>query len=118
MVAIPSPLAKNNTDNADNADMGAYGCCGVASFGSPDVWSGMLVIKCAACRRKLWKYFKVGKGEVLRCHKDRITRQYDVEEHDGKVWCLCGNPVGIDKGGHFSMIRNAFTYAGTKDPKR
>lgn len=85
---------------------------------SPALYCRMLVVKCAACRRKLWKYYKIGKGEVLRCHKDRITKLYDVEERDGKVWCLCGKPVGIDKGGHYSMVRNAFTYAGTKDPKR
>jgi len=77
----------------------------------------MLIVKCAACRRKLWKYLKIGKGEVLRCHKDRITRLYEAEEREGKIYCLCGKPVGIDKGGHYSMIRNAFTYAGTKEPK-
>ncbi|MBF0621235.1 MAG: hypothetical protein HQL54_04845 [Magnetococcales bacterium] len=78
----------------------------------------MLTIKCAGCRRKLWKYFKIGKGEVLRCHKERIKRMYDVDERDGKLFCLCGKPIGIDKGRHFSMISKAFTYSGTKDTKR
>ncbi|ABB39819.1 hypothetical protein Dde_3025 [Oleidesulfovibrio alaskensis G20] len=78
----------------------------------------MLTVKCAACRRKLWKYLKLGPGEVLRCHKDRITREFDFEVRDGKIRCLCGKPVGIDKGSYYSMVKGSFTYAGTKDPKR
>lgn len=39
----------------------------------------MLVIKCSACKRKLWKYDKVGQGQVLRCYKDRITKEYNLE---------------------------------------
>lgn len=77
----------------------------------------MLTLKCAACRKKLWKYRKIGMGELLRCHKARITRLYDVEGCSGKICCACGNPVGIDKGGHYSMIKKAFTYSGTKIPK-
>ncbi len=74
----------------------------------------MLTIKCAACRRKLWKYQKLGQGEVVRCHKERISKMYDVDERDGKIWCLCGKPIGIDKGSFYGMVKNAFTYAGTK----
>jgi hypothetical protein len=36
----------------------------------------MLALKCAACKKKLWRYDKIGPGEVLRCHKDRIIRMY------------------------------------------
>ncbi|OBQ52429.1 hypothetical protein [Halodesulfovibrio spirochaetisodalis] len=78
----------------------------------------MLTFKCAACRRKLWKYYKIGKGEVVRCHKERITKIFEIDERDGKVFCLCGRPIGVDKEGHFRMIRNACTYSGTKDPKK
>ena len=78
----------------------------------------MLTAKCAACRRKLWKYDKIGKGEVLRCHKDRIARTWDLHLADGKLWCPCGKPVGIDKGGHYRMIAGAVTFSGTKAPKR
>lgn len=39
----------------------------------------MLTIRCAKCKSKLWKYDKIGQGEVLRCHKARITKWY-VEE--------------------------------------
>lgn len=75
----------------------------------------MLVLRCAACRAKLWKYKKIGKGEVLRCHKDRITRVYDVVERDGRIWCRCGKAIGVDRGGHWHMLGGTFTYSGTKD---
>ncbi len=74
----------------------------------------MLVIKCAACKRKLWKYDKVGHGEVLRCHKNRITRRYQVKQEEGRIKCACGKDVGIDKGSYIKMIGKAFTYTGTK----
>lgn len=74
----------------------------------------MLTIKCAACKRKLWKYDKIGHGAVLRCHKDRITRHYETKQAGHKVQCLCGRDIGIDKGSHIKMISKAFTYTGTK----
>ena len=74
----------------------------------------MLVLRCAACRRKLWRYLKRGKGEVLRCHKDRIDRMYEAVEREGRIGCVCGRDVGIDRGGHWRMIQNSFTYSGTK----
>jgi hypothetical protein len=76
--------------------------------------SGMLVIKCAACKRKLWKYDKIGQGKVLRCYKDRMIKTYSFDQDGGKVKCLCGKPIGIDKGSHIKMIDNAFVYTGTK----
>ncbi|MFH1914738.1 MAG: hypothetical protein ABIK45_10745 [Pseudomonadota bacterium] len=74
----------------------------------------MLVLKCAACRRKLWRYRKIGPGEVHRCHKDRIDRIWNMDEREGKVYCPCGRAVGIDRGGHYVMDKKAFTYSGTK----
>lgn len=74
----------------------------------------MLTIKCAACKRKLWKYDKVGQGEVLRCHKNRIMRTFEVPKLHGSIECLCGKVVGIDKGSYIKMHKNAFTYRGTK----
>ena len=74
----------------------------------------MLVLRCAACGRKLWRYDKIGPGEVLRCHKDRIVRIFRIREEDGKVFCPCGRVVGIDKGSHYKMIARGFTYRGTK----
>lgn len=74
----------------------------------------MLLIRCAECKEKLWKYNKIGHGKVLRCHKDRITRIFNRVEKNGKVLCPCGNEVGIDKGSFYKMIRKGFTYSGTK----
>jgi hypothetical protein len=56
----------------------------------------MLTIRCAACKRKLWKYDKVGKGEVLRCHKSRIS-SYEFLQEGEKVKCVCGKIIGINK---------------------
>ncbi|MFZ5758750.1 MAG: hypothetical protein ACOY32_03855 [Thermodesulfobacteriota bacterium] len=74
----------------------------------------MLLLRCAACKRKLWRYDKIGPGEVLRCHKARITKMYDAHAEGGRIFCACGKDVGIDKGTFYKMIAKAFTYAGTK----
>jgi hypothetical protein len=75
----------------------------------------MLVIRCAACKKKLWKYDKIGPGEVLRCHKARITQKYTVTTARGrKIQCSCGKDIGIDKGSFIKMIGKAFTSSGTK----
>ena len=74
----------------------------------------MLILKCAACKRKLWRYDKIGPGEVLRCHKDRIQKMYNSQMDGHKIQCVCGKDVGIDKGTFYKMIAKAFTYSGTK----
>ncbi|MFP7753734.1 hypothetical protein ACLG6S_03610 [Thermodesulfobacteriota bacterium B35] len=74
----------------------------------------MLIIRCAACGRKLLRYDKIGPGEVLRCHKDRIAKCFAAEIRDGHLHCPCGRRIGIDKGGFYKMIARAFTYRGTK----
>ncbi len=76
----------------------------------------MLIIRCARCKKKLWKYKKIGKGEVLRCHKDRIVKFYAGIEKDKKIFCPdCGTKIGIDKGSFYKMIGKNFVYSGTKD---
>ncbi len=74
----------------------------------------MLTIKCVACKRKLWKYDKIGHGRVLRCYKDRITRMGAMRLSGDKICCQCGKSIGIDKGDHIKMIDKAFVYTGTK----
>lgn len=74
----------------------------------------MLLVRCAACRAKLWKYEKRGPGEVLRCHKERIGKMYALEKSDKIVSCPCGKPVGRDRGRFISMKAGAFTCSGTK----
>ncbi|MDQ7031512.1 MAG: hypothetical protein Q9M37_02170 [Desulfonauticus sp.] len=75
----------------------------------------MLTIKCAGCKRKIWKYYKIGQGEVLRCHKDRITKIYQYKQIENKIYCSCGQIIAIDKGRYYKMIAKGFTYSGTKD---
>jgi len=74
----------------------------------------MLTLKCAACKQKLWKYDKIGRGQVLRCHKSRIARIYGFKTRGDKLTCSCGNVVGIDKGSFIKMIDKGFIYTGTK----
>ena len=74
----------------------------------------MLTIKCAACKRKLWKYEKIGTGGVLRCYKSRITREYEYQRNGDKILCLCGKGIGIDKGSHIKMLKKGFIYLGMK----
>lgn len=77
----------------------------------------MLTIKCSCCKTKLWKYDKIGKGELLRCYKSRINKLYtNIEFGSGegeKITCTCGNYIGINKGYYVQMIKNSFTYSGT-----
>jgi hypothetical protein len=76
----------------------------------------MLTIRCATCRQKLWKYRKIGQGEVLRCHKDRIDTMLCTPHIRGdKLCCPCGREIAIDKGSFYKMIKNAFVYKGTKE---
>ncbi len=74
----------------------------------------MLTIRCAACKKKLWRYDKIGQGEVLRCHKDRIQKMFTTRTNGHKIQCVCGKDIGIDKGSNYKMIAKAFTYRGTK----
>lgn len=75
----------------------------------------MLTIRCAGCKKKLFKYYKIGPGEVLRCHKSRITKIYGFKEQEGKIYCSCGQVIGLDKGKFYKMVAKGFTYSGTKD---
>jgi len=77
----------------------------------------MLLFRCSACKKKIWKYYKIGSGEVLRCHKSRIKKIYQFVEKDGKIYCSCGQLIGIDKGKFYKMIAKGFTYSGTKVKK-
>jgi len=77
----------------------------------------VLTIRCAACKGKLWQYKKIGPGEVLRCHKNRIVKKYSPLEKNGRIYCSCGKDIGIDKGSFYKMIAKSFTYKGTKQNK-
>nr|MDO8109651.1 hypothetical protein [Candidatus Sigynarchaeota archaeon] len=74
----------------------------------------MLVIKCAACKTKLFRYLKIGKGEVLRCYNERIVKIYDLVQEGEDSKCPCGNIVGKNKPGYIQMRKGAFFYTGSK----
>ncbi len=74
----------------------------------------MLVLKCAACKKKLWRYDKIGPGELLRCHKARIDKIYACNKEADTISCRCGRQVGIDKGSYYKMITKNFTASGDK----
>ncbi len=83
----------------------------------------MLILKCAKCKKKLWKYEKIGKGEVIRLHKDRITRHYlDINLEglamDEKLFCVCGQPLAHNKGSCITLVKKGILATGTKDNKR
>ena len=74
----------------------------------------MLTIKCSACKSKVFKYKKIGKGRVLYCYKDRIEKDYS--RHDGnEIKCKkCGKVIGMDEGGRIKMKQDAFIISGFK----
>ena len=78
----------------------------------------MLTIKCASCKSKIFKYHKIGKGQVLRCYKERIKRVYKAEIVDNQLKCSkCGNFLGkeIRNGSAIKMNQESFNYSGKKD---
>lgn len=75
----------------------------------------MLTIKCSGCKRKLFKYRKIGPGKVLRCHKARIVKKIDIVEQVDSLVCPCGQVVGLDMGRFFKMNADMFIHTGTKD---
>ncbi|MCD6600193.1 MAG: hypothetical protein J7L19_06485 [Dehalococcoidia bacterium] len=73
----------------------------------------MIVIKCAKCKGKIFKYLKIGKGRILHCWKGRIVEDYSAR-NGNEVKCQCGNLVGIDEGKWIKMKRRSFIYSGTR----
>jgi hypothetical protein len=74
----------------------------------------MLTIKCAKCKKPVFKYIKVGKGRVLRCYKSRIVKDY-TRRDGNKDLCQCGNLIGIDEGRWIKMKQGAFICSGTRE---
>jgi hypothetical protein len=71
----------------------------------------MFTIKCAKCKKKIFKYEKVGKGRLWHCWKERIKENYSVQDSQ-QVKCRCGALIGIDKGRNIAMKQQAFTSSG------
>ena len=72
----------------------------------------MITIRCSRCKSKLFKYVKLGKGQVRHLWPDRIVEDESVRE--GKeVKCRCGNVVGREDKRFIKMKRSAFTSTGS-----
>lgn len=73
----------------------------------------MLIIKCAKCKRKVFKYVKIGKGKLWHCWKDRIIEDLSIKE--GKyIKCNCGNLIGIDEEKWIKLKQHSILISGTK----
>ncbi|MBS3741379.1 MAG: hypothetical protein KGY75_02925 [Candidatus Cloacimonetes bacterium] len=66
--------------------------------------SRIIDVKCPGCKNKIFKYKKVGKGNLLRCWKNKIITDNSIREGD-KIKCTCGKTIGIDKGKYIKMER-------------
>jgi len=71
----------------------------------------MITVKCAKCKRKIFKYQKIGKGRLWRCWKERIIEDYSIRDGN-QIKCKCGNLIGIDQGKWIKMRQNSFTCSG------
>jgi len=69
----------------------------------------MIIIKCAKCKCKVFRYLKIGKGRVLHCWKGRIVKDWSVRDAN-EVKCQCGNLIGIDEGKWVKMKQHSFIY--------
>ncbi len=76
----------------------------------------MITIRCVKCKRRIFKYKKLGKGKLWHCWKDRIVADYSVRDGD-KVLCTCGNLIGIDQGKWIKLRLNNIIVQGNYGPK-
>lgn len=76
----------------------------------------MLIIKCAKCNSKVFKYEKIGKGRVLNYWFDRIKKDYSIKTDDF-IKCKCGNVIGKIEMKEIRMKPGAFTESGTRIKK-
>lgn len=73
----------------------------------------MITIKCAKCKAKLFRYLKIGKGQVRHLWTERISEDCSVRDGN-EVKCQCGNTIGKDEQKWIKMKRSAFTHTGRK----
>jgi DNA-directed RNA polymerase subunit RPC12/RpoP len=71
----------------------------------------MMIVKCAKCGRKVFKYKKIGKGRLWHCWRDRISEDYSVRDGN-EIRCPCGNLIGMDERKWIKMKQHAFTCSG------
>lgn len=71
----------------------------------------MIIVKCAKCSKKIFRYLKIGKGILWHCWKYRIVEDNSIRDGD-KIKCRCGNLIGTDEGKWIKMKQHSFTYSG------
>ncbi len=74
----------------------------------------MLTVRCSRCKRKLFRYEKIGEGRLLRCHKARITRLFAGQLSEAGLVCLCGLEIGRDGGDWIDMLPGRVVTTGTR----
>jgi hypothetical protein len=73
----------------------------------------MMIIKCSNCKRKIFRYIKIGEGRIWHCWKDRIVE--DLSIHDGvNIKCKCGKLIGIDEVKWIKLKQHSVQISGTK----
>jgi len=73
----------------------------------------MLIIKCLKCKRKIFRYIKIGKGKLWRCWKDRIVEDFSIHE-EKNIKCICGNLIALDEEQWIKLKQHSFYTSGTK----
>ncbi len=73
----------------------------------------MITIKCAKCKAKLFRYLKMGKGQVRHLWPDRIVEDFSIR-NGSEVKCRCGNIIGKDEKKWIKVKQSAFTHTGRK----
>ena len=73
----------------------------------------MLIIKCARCKQKIFRYVKIGKGKLWHCWKNRIIEDFSI--HDRKIIkCKCGKVIGIEEKNWIKLKQHSYITSGTK----
>lgn len=72
-----------------------------------DLWAEMITIRCAKCKRRIFRYEKVGKGRLWHCWYDRIIEDHTVRI-EKEVRCNCGNLIGIAERKWIKMKQLSF----------
>lgn len=73
----------------------------------------MLTIKCTKCKQKVFKYVKIGKGKLWHCWKERIVEDNSFQK-ENKIFCKCGNLIGIDEKKWIKLKLQEIIVSGTK----
>lgn len=52
-----------------------------------------MTLKCKGCKKKLFKYKKIGKGKLIKMYKTKIRADNAIHKN-GYVYCSCGKSFG------------------------